>query len=158
MNAIELLTHTFETQQQYLADALADFSDAELLVRSAPNANHAAWMLTHLIVHEVHMMKFAIKAPMPTLDQELVCRAEAGSEKLDNPADFLKKDQLLALFAQVRQASIASIKTLSESDLDKPTDIPSKVGQILPMVTEHLLMHLGQIQAIRRKLNKPILF
>ncbi|MCL2648190.1 MAG: DinB family protein [Phycisphaerales bacterium] len=65
-----------------------------------------------------------------------------------------------SLIAQVRQASIAGIKTLSESDLDKPTGLPfaPTVGLLLSLMNGHAIMHLGQIQVIRRKLGKPIIF
>jgi hypothetical protein len=63
----------------------------------------------------------------------------------------------------VRTATIAWVKTLTPADLDKPT--PEKmrnwaptVGHLVTMLPNHLTMHLGQIQVIRRKLGKPILF
>jgi len=161
MNAIELLIQTLQATHQFVNDALADFSDADLLVRPVPNANHAAWQLTHLVVSEVQMTKMAVPtASMPTLSPDVLRQAGKEAAALNNAADFLKKAELLALFAQVRQAVIAGVKTLSESDLDKPTGIPHSpnVGQFLFLLNGHLIMHLDQIQVIRRKLGKPILF
>jgi len=159
MNAIEMLTQTLEGTHGLLKDTLADFTDADMLVRPAPHANHAAWQLTHLIASEVHMASM-VGVKMPTLDAEIVRKTEKGSETLDGPGDFLSKAELLALFAQVRQAAIAGVKTLSENDLDKPTGIPHSpnVGQFLGLLNGHLVMHVGQIQVTRRKLGKPVMF
>ena len=58
---------------------------------------------------------------------------------------------------------MAFTKTLSEADLDKPA--PEKmrkmcptVGDVMSLQATHVMMHLGQIQVARRKLDKPILF
>jgi len=162
MNAIELLVQTLQATQQYLSDTLVDFTDADMLVRPVPGANHAAWQLTHLIASEVQMVKMVVpNAVMPALDADLLRKTEkAAAATLNSPADFPSKAELLALFAQVRQAAIASVKTLSESDLDKLTGFAHSpnVGQFLALLNGHTVMHLGQFQVIRRKLGKPILF
>ena len=161
MNAIELLTQTLQATHEFLKGALADFSDADMLVRPVPGANHAAWQLTHLIASEIEMMTGAAGVAMPPLDERLAkVVADKESAKLDDPAAFLTKAQLLALFAQVREATIAGVKTLSESDLDRQTgwEYAPNIGQFLSLVAGHLTMHMGQVQVIRRKLGKPVLF
>ena len=159
MNAIEMLTQTLEQTHGLLKDTLGDFTEADMLERPTPGANHAAWQLAHLIAAEGHMMS-PTKAPMPVLPVEIERVIGKEGSALDSPADFPKKDQLLALFSQARQAAIAGIKTLSESDLDKPTGFPHAptVGLLLALINAHTVMHIGQLQVIRRKLGKPVMF
>jgi len=45
MNSIALLTSALESSKKMLAWIVSDFSDADLLVRPVPEANHMAWQL-----------------------------------------------------------------------------------------------------------------
>ncbi|MCL2647743.1 MAG: DinB family protein [Phycisphaerales bacterium] len=98
MTAVEMLTQTLQQAHQMLNQALADFSDADLLVRPVPGANHAAWQLTHIIAAEVHMMS-ATKSQMPSLPPDFASKANKEGAALNSPADFLNKAQFLALIA-----------------------------------------------------------
>ena len=58
---------------------------------------------------------------------------------------------------------MAWVKTLTEADLAKPAPEQFKgwvatVGDLLFGILAHTTMHVGQIQVIRRKLGRPILF
>ena len=161
MNAIEMVAQTLQATYQYLSDTLADFTDSDMLVRPVAGANHAAWQLTHLIASEVQMVKMVVPgAVMPELDAEFLRKTEKGSEVLEGTGDFLGKAELLALLGRVREAAAAAVRTLSESDLDKPTGFAHSpnVGQFLALLNGHTVMHLGQMQVIRRKLGKPVMF
>ena len=159
MSVIEMLVQTLRQTHELLNETLADFSDVDMLVRPVAGANHAAWQVAHLIASEGHMASPA-KIQMPTLPPDIVQQSGKEASALNNPADFLSKAQLLALFSQVRQATIAGIKTLPESELDKPTGFPSAptVGLLLSLIDGHTMMHIGQIQVIRRKLGKAVMF
>ncbi len=79
------------------------------------------------------------------------------------PAQFLKKDEYLATFNKVRQATITAIDKLSDADLDRPTkgDMSKwapTVGVLLLLNANHTMMHVGQFTPLRRKLGKPVLF
>jgi hypothetical protein len=55
------------------------------------------------------------------------------------------------------------LSTLKPEDLDRPgaerfKEIAPTVGHVLSLIGSHLTMHVGQMQVIRRKLGKPILF
>lgn len=56
MNSIALLTSALESSKKMLAWIVSDFSDADLLVRPVPEANHMAWQLGHLITAERHII------------------------------------------------------------------------------------------------------
>lgn len=142
---------------------LADFSDADLLVRPCPGANHTAWQLGHLTVSEVHlgaMMKPDAVAKLPD-SWEKIFSKETSSK--DDAAFFPKKAELLAELAKVRAATVALVKSLTPAELEMATgermrDFAPTWTALSMMLTQHTMMHVGQFQVIRRKLGKPILF
>ncbi len=81
----------------------------------------------------------------------------------DDAAFFGTKAQIMDQFAKTRAASIAWVKTLKPADLDKPApeflqSFCPTVAHVVALLPNHLSMHLGQFQVLRRKLGKPILF
>jgi hypothetical protein len=142
---------------------LADFSDADMLARPCPGANHAAWQLGHLVFAEFRMVN-AIRegtVPPPPAGFEEMFKKETAS--IDDPSFFPKKAELLAALGKGREAIINLAKTLQPSDLAKPTPerlqrFAPTVGQLLVMLPVHVVMHMGQFQVIRRKLGKPVLW
>ena len=57
MNTIQLLADVLNRNLEMLKATIADFSDADMLARPVPSANHAAWQLGHLINSESNMLK-----------------------------------------------------------------------------------------------------
>ena len=57
----------------------------------------------------------------------------------------------------------SNLSELSDADLDRPTQgrmatFAPRLGDLLVLVSNHTLMHGGQISVLRRKLGKPVLF
>jgi hypothetical protein len=139
-----------------------DLTDAELLVRSVPGANHIAWQLGHMI-SGTHKMLAAMGYKVPALPEgfaEAYTPATAGS---DDPAKFATKAQYLVLMDQAKAASLAAVEGTPETDLDKPG--PESMREYAPTVAAalmlqgtHWLMHSGQFVPIRRKLGKKPIF
>jgi hypothetical protein len=82
---------------------------------------------------------------------------------VDDPAHYPKKAELLEAFSQAYDAAANWIKTLSPSDLERPTpgrmsEYAPTVGHIALMLASHIMMHVGQMQVIRRRLGKPLLY
>ena len=141
---------------------LGDMSDADLLVRPVPNANHANWQLGHLAVAETNMLTMC-GIPMPPLPTGVAEKYSKEASKSDNSTAFLKKEQLASLLQSVRNGSIAWAKSATPEQLAAPTveklrGFAPTCGDLIAMLTGHDAMHMGQIQVIRRKLEKPILF
>jgi hypothetical protein len=139
-----------------------DLTDAELLVRSVPEANHIAWQLGHAIGGTQEMLAaighetFAL----PDGFVEAYAPATAGS---NDPAKFATKAQYLAWMDQAKAASLAAIEATPEADLDKPgpekmREYAPTVGSVLMLVATHWIMHAGQFVPIRRKLGKKVIF
>jgi hypothetical protein len=140
---------------------LADFSDADLLTRPVPGANHANWQLGHLITSENRTMT-ACGIQMPALPAGFADRYTKQTAKSDDPKQFACKSDLLDLFDKTRAASVAFAKSATAAQLAAPSPIMPEmfptIAALLAMGMTHDAMHVGQIQVLRRKLGKPNLF
>lgn len=159
MTAIELIIKELNSSAQALKNTLDDFTDAELLTRPAPAANHPLYQLGHISYAEVHLMGYCKQGIYSSLPAELLKRFDRNACGENDPAKFASKAELLGLFDQVRGQTIAYAKSLSDADLDQPTNVPfaPTVGEMLSVQSTHLFMHLGQMQVARRCLGKKIL-
>jgi hypothetical protein len=140
---------------------VADFSDADLLTRPVPGANHANWQLGHLIVSECHMLS-ACGAKMPELPAGFADRYSKEAAKSDDPKKFAHKSELLELLDKTRAATVAFAKAATPAQLEAPSPVMPEmvpnVAALLGMGMSHDAMHMGQMQVLRRKLGKPLLF
>ena len=164
MNGTAAIQSALGSTKVMLTGYLGDLSDADLLVRPAPSANHIAWQLGHLIFAEPYLVKQGLPdAPYPDLPASFPETYGSKGANKDGPDGFLTKAEYLSLFDKVRSATIAAVSKLSDADLDRPTvgsmapHAPT-VGELLLLVCNHTLMHGGQFTAVRRKLGKPVLF
>lgn len=161
MKVNDVIRLTLESSAQILTGYLADFSDADLLVRPTPNSNHIAWQLGHLISSENAMMEGVRAGGSPSLPATFGPAHSKETIGVNDPAKFLTKDGYLALFKTQRTATLQILEGLSEADLDKPGPEKFKsfaptVGALMNGTGVHVLMHVGQIAVVRRILNKPI--
>lgn len=138
---------------------LADMSDAELVQRPVPTANHALWQLGHVTVSEAKELAALIPG-VSACPESFANRFTKETQGLNATSDFPSKDEILAELTRVRTAVIAGVKQLTEEQLNQPSPVPwaKNVGQLVLALSEHLTMHLGQVQVLRRKLGKPVLF
>jgi hypothetical protein len=163
MKATEAIQTALKSTQFVLTTWLSDLSDSDLLVRPAPGANHLAWQLGHLIHSEVMLVKMGLPdAVYPALPDGFGKQHDKETCGQEPPKGFLSKGEYLNLFTKVRQATVEHLAKLSDSDLDKPTtgkmaQFAPTLGALLLLVSNHTLMHGGQVCVLRRKLNKPIL-
>jgi hypothetical protein len=163
-DVIQLLADSTARNLDMVKMTVADFSDDDLYVRPTPGANHAAWQLGHLCVAETNLINSVRPNAMPPLPREMVDRFNSKTTSEDDPGKFaVTKQQLLDTLAGVRANTVKWIKTLSPQELDQPTperlrNFAPNLGQFVLMLAGHVNMHVGQLQVIRRKLGKPILF
>ena len=74
MNGIEVLKASLAGTQYVLKWFVDDFSDAELLVRPVPTANHAAWQIGNVIAGDVSHYMFADDIHPTPYEYSLVAR------------------------------------------------------------------------------------
>src|SRR3954451_17270379 len=163
MTTNELIVSTLEQNLGMLKMTLGDFSDADMLVRPVPGANHAAWQLGHLAAAEGNLINMCAPGAVPTAPEAFAKRFTKETASVDDPAVFLNKAELLAAMEKSRAATVQWVKGMSQADLETPTPekfhrFAATLGHLALVCGNHATMHLGQFQVIRRKLGKPVLF
>ena len=150
----------YRQQGQLLAAMLADFSEAEMLVRPAENANHAAWQLGHCVAAFAGLINTAMPGAFKPEPQDFVDRHTGMGSKLND--GFLPKAELLAKFNDANERAIQWMLKLTDADKARPIEklkgFAPTVGHLVYVLPNHIALHVGQIQVIRRKLGKPVLF
>ena len=163
MTGREAIQAALEGTQKNLTWFLSDFTDADMLVRPVPGANHAAWQVGNVIGGDVVLIASELPAATyPALPPGFHDSHGSAGAKFDGPAGFLSHAEYMSLFAAVRAATIAALTTLTDADLDRPCTGKYKsfaptLGKMFLAVSDHTTMHSGQFSVIRRKLGKPVL-
>jgi len=161
MNTKDVIKYAITSSQQIVSNFLSDLSDADLLVRAAPTANHIAWQLGHLIGSEASYFLAKLPgAPTVELPAGFAEQHSNTTAQQNPPTGFLTKAQYLELFNKVRGVTLAALDKLTDADLDQPTgwDMAPTIGKVLVMISTHDMMHAGQFSVVRRILGKPVLF
>lgn len=159
MNAIDAIQTSLTMSKNLVNMFLGDLSDADLLIRPVPGANHIAWQVGHFTQSEHQMIsKYMPGGTLPALPAGFA--DQHGKEGAAKDTGFLAKKTYLDTFNSVRDAVTAVAAKFSEADLDKPTgwDFAPTIGALLLLTSTHAIMHLGQFTVVRRKLGKPVLF
>lgn len=162
MTAKDVIRNTINSCHQVAMSYIDDLSDADLLVRSVPKANHIAWQLGHLIVSEQKMIS-ELGRRMPPLPAGFAEAYKPETSHSDDPRRFAKKSEYVALIEQMRNATLAALDATPETDFDQPgpesmRNYAPTIGAAYTIIGTHELMHAGQFVPIRRRLGKPALF
>jgi DinB superfamily len=163
MNANEALESGLAFGDRIAQSYLADLTDADLLVRPVPGANHIAWQLGHLVSAEHNLVEMVAPGSMPKLPEGFKEKHSKQTAESDDPHSFCTKDEYLKLMKEQRAGSLAALAKLSEADLSKPSPEPIRarlktVGDVFAMLSGHVVMHAGQWVIVRRKLGRKPLF
>jgi hypothetical protein len=161
--ANELLVEVLAGNLGMLKNTLQDMTDAELIQRPVPAANNVLWQLGHLIAAETMMVNGSAGKTVIELPAGFAERYDKKTVGENDPAKLGNKNDLLNLFTKVREKTCAWVATLTPADMAKPApermrSMCPTVGHLILLFPSHVAMHLGQIQVLRRKLGKPILF
>jgi len=164
MNGVKAIQTALMGTQFVLNRFLEGLSDADILTRPVPGANHVAWQLGHLINSECYFARQAIPdIQLPELPPNFAQWHDNKNTSDDDPSHFLSKEVYADLFNKVRKAVIAAVGQLTDEELDRPTQGPMApfaptIGALLLLASNHTLMHGGQFSVLRRKLGKPVAF
>ena len=140
---------------------LEDFSDADLLVRPVPQANHTAWQLGHLICSEHRLMNMLSPGSMPKLPDGFLDKYTKDTSKVDDPQAFHPKAEYMKLRAEQRAGTMAVLAKTPPAQFDEPAPEAVRrmfktVGDVFTIIATHPIMHAGQWVVVRRKLGKPV--
>ena len=164
MNGCKVIETALTSTQNIVPMYLGDLTDADLLVRPVPGANHIAWQFGHLIASEIQLVRSQLSnTAYPELPAGFAEQHGKETSAQEPPKGFGGKEQYVTLFNRVREATKAAVAKLSDADLDRPTtgqmaQFAPTLAAFLMLVSNHTLMHVGQFTAVRRKLGKPVLF
>jgi hypothetical protein len=163
MQARDAIRTALTSTQNLLTWYISDLSDADLLIRPAPSANHIAWQLGHLINSERQIGQQIPGVAYPELPAGFAEQHDKAICAQEPPKGFGTKAQYLELFSKVRGATLEALGRMSDADLDRPTqgrmaEFAPTLGALLLLQSNHTLMHTGQFTVVRRKLGKPVLF
>jgi len=163
MSQGEFLAGILNGNLEFLKMTLGDFSDAEMLVRPVPGANHAAWQVGHLVLAENGMVNSCRPGAGGELPAGFAAKFTKETTSNDDPKFFPTKAELIDVLSKSRAATIAWVKSLTPAEMETPSAERIKRfaptwGHVATTLPVHVAMHVGQFQVIRRKLGKPILF
>jgi hypothetical protein len=163
MTPIELMAELLKGNFGMLQMTLADFSDADMMVRPVPGANHALWQLGHLAKEDAFFAALIPGAKVPALPAGWGEKFGKGTNTNDDPKGLPTKAELLKVMAGTVEAAVAAVRKLPPEELNKPSpenirSFAPTIGHVIGLMGSHWMMHMGQFQVIRRKLGKPVLF
>jgi len=164
MSVKQLLEHSMTIGDRLVLPMFDDLADAPLERTFENTGLHAHWMLGHVLLSEVHIIRvFAMGETNPYEDY----REFFKSGPLPDPEGqgYPPYDQLLDEFRQERAHSRSVLEKLSEEELaEKPVVLPDGYEEFIPTIaacfletSHHLFHHRGQLADIRRRLRRDIL-
>ncbi len=158
MSVADLLSKNILQTKAMINMTLADFSEADMMVRPAKGANHAIWQMGHL-ANSTRGMVTACDASVkfPFEDDARFGKSKAS---FDDASKFPTKAELLSRWDQAMDIAAGWAARLTDADLAKPTpdflkNFAPTVGSVATLLASHPCMHLGQFQVTRRALGKP---
>ena len=162
MNGCQAIQQALRGSQFIFTQYLSDLSDADILIRPVPQANHIAWQIGHLIGAEVSLLSQIPGASSPELPAGFDQQHSKETANAESPKGFLTKSEYLNLFNRQREHTLSVVSKLSDADLDRPSTgrmakFAPTHGALLVLISNHTLMHAGQFVVVRRMLGKPIL-
>jgi hypothetical protein len=139
---------------------LKDLTDAEMMHRPCAGGNHINWQVGHLLNAEHGLINKICPGAMPPLPADFSKRYSKEQAGCDDPQQFCKKDELLAVFREQRAATLAALEKQSDDAFDAPSGIEfvPTVGAVFSLQGSHWIMHAGQWVVIRRQLGRKPLF
>lgn len=142
---------------------VGDLSDEDLMRRPAPNANHIAWQLGHLIEAEHNLNNMVCPDSMPALPEGFAEKHKKETATSDDASAFCTKDEYLKLMTEQRAGTLALLDKLSDDELEKPAPegiqkFGATVGAVIAGQSAHWMMHAGQWVIVRRQLGKEAIF
>lgn len=164
MNARDVLKTALTSTQKLLNWYISDLSDHDLHIRPVPTANNTAWQMGHLIHSEVFLLHDQLPgARYPDLPKHFREQYHSKTSGITPSGGYLKKSEYVEWFNKVRDATLANVDQLTDTDLDRQnTNVVAQfapnIGALLILIANHTLMHAGQFTVVRRALNKPVLF
>ncbi len=158
------IQHTIDVSDMLMNKYLTDLTPEAFLARPIAGMNHVAWQIGHLLLNERKMIEAIKPGASPALPEGFDTKHAMDQHGVDDPSNFLSKDEYLALWKAQRAATRSVLDGMTDAELDAPCpnektrQMCPTVGTMFNLTGLHALMHTGQFVAIRRKEAMPIVF
>jgi uncharacterized damage-inducible protein DinB len=128
------------------------------LVQPAPGGNCLNWVVGHLV--DVYNQVLPLLGQKPVGEEGAFKRYARGTPPLENPAEALDFQDLLAAWDDASDRIDAGLASVTSEMLEKsvqgPTNNPNEtVRTLLPTILFHQAYHAGQTGLLRRIAGKP---
>ncbi len=155
------LVATIQHTRNQTLKLVNDLSEAQMTRQPAPQTNHAAWVLGHLLGVDCGVLNF-LGGQAPQLEPNWKEIYGGGSTPTAEATRYKSKLFYLERMADVHTQILARIKALRAEDLNKPHPDPNRRARF-PTLGHHLLFycvwhetyHAGQLSAWRRVQGWP---
>lgn len=161
LNAIKFIELALENGKNRALKLIGDMKDAPLTRPTDRGGNHPLWVLGHLVYSESMLIDGFI-CGTPNRFAKWEGLFGIGSVPSDDASQYPTLDELTVTFNEMRSATIAYLKTISDPDLDQPSQAPSQfgksfatIGGVLSAATAHVNFHAGQVADSRRAAGRP---
>jgi len=148
--AVAHAAEVYRFNNEFLVNMVKDLSPDEWLKRPHDGANHAAWIVGHVI--------WARKAVLGRLGAEWSTPwmgMFARGEKVDDSAAYPSPDTLLEAWREVSGLLTHALENASEEALSQPAPRPGppspdgKVSGVVGFLAWHETYHVGQLSYVR---------
>ena len=161
MTAKDMIDQGLTRSEFFQEKYLNDLDDADLKLVAVEGMNPIAWQLGHLIATDCNLLGMIRPGAAPALPAGF---AEAHPrDPSASTGAFLTKAEYLDLYKTVRAATRKVLETMDDAELDTPSPeavrkMMPKIGDMLSLMGQHAMLHVGQFVAVRRSLKKPVAF
>jgi hypothetical protein len=164
MDTFAFLKLSLEQSKNWFFALTSDMKDAPLTAPTPNGGNHPLWVLGHIVYSEAGLVYGMIQGEQNPL-AKWKSLFGGGSEPVADASRYPSWDELIAEFEKVRAHTLKTLASFSEKDLERRSHAPAErammfgtIGQVLFMVTHHMMFHAGQIADARRAAGRGPLF
>ena len=163
MKAVDYIKTEMEMSKAWVLGLFSDIMDAPLTEPTPNGGNHPWWIIGHMVYSEANILNCYIRGGEHPFAEWKETFAIGSQPKADGEG-YPPIEELLEKYESVRADTMAFIGSLTDEDLDKPSNAPeaagpffSTVGQCLAVMSMHLAFHGGQLADARRAAGRGIL-
>jgi hypothetical protein len=156
MQTLDFIRLSLEQSKEWGLALIVDMKDAPITAPTPNGGNHPLWVLGHVAYSEAELRDQFILGKPNSLGEWKDLFGQ-GSTPLDDASKYPPFDEVLAKFAEVRADTLKLLATLSDDDLDKPSQAPQEaqaffgtIGLCLSAIPLHFVFHAGQVADARR--------
>lgn len=156
MQSIDLIRDNLAKSRDRVLARVEDMRDFCLVPPTPRGGGHTLWVLGHLAYIEGLVgQRFVMGKANPLSDWEATFDGDGVSERLEDYPPF---DEVLAKCREMREATLCTLGSLSEEDLDRASarapdghaDTFGTYRLCFQFLSDHWYMHRGQLAGARR--------